>query len=102
MHIGEVHNNPIGLCIDQTEKDITIAIAGTVNTESFAEPLEVGRLYYANYLGQLVKGPYFGTDVIEGITTYVNTDSEILSMNNLIGYAVSSNKLYIEPKESLN
>ncbi|KAK8797344.1 hypothetical protein WA158_004552 [Blastocystis sp. Blastoise] len=102
LHIGEVMSNPIGIVTEQTDKYLSIGIAGIWTIPESYEDLIPGRYYYTNTYGLIVPGEYFGTTDINGISTYIDSHNQLLSNNNRIGYAVSARGLYIESKESLN
>ncbi|KAK8791918.1 hypothetical protein WA158_005295 [Blastocystis sp. Blastoise] len=93
--VGEVLSNPLGLVKEVNSTTLTIASSG-VYTLTNQNKLTPGRYYYSNSNGYLIEGEFVGTGSIEGITVYIDKNNQILSLDNRIGYAITTNQLFIE------
>lgn len=92
MHVIDIMPLPLGVVVSTTDEQVDVAVSGTI---SVTNTLEVGRNYYSDNKGMMVKGEYAGLINTESFYVYVENDDDILSDDNRIGMAIGAHTLFI-------
>ena len=86
---------PLGVVVEATKNTVSVAISGTIKVSG--QLLETGHNYYADTLGNLIKGEFVGSMNTESYYIYVESeDGKIVSDDNRVGFAINANSLFLK------
>ena len=96
MHYGVVLPRPFGIAQKTKNGKLTIQFAGMFKVPT-KQRFTPGRAIYTNSKGELLEGRPFGMANRESGLFYEHgPDRSLLSQNNLVGVAVTKNKIYMK------
>lgn len=95
LHVVDVKPLPLGVVVEATKNTVSVAISGTIKVSG--QLLETGHNYYADTLGNLIKGEFVGSMNTESYYIYVESeDGKIVSDDNRVGFAINANSLFLK------
>lgn len=96
MHILDIKPLPLGIITDISSTTVSVAVSGKVSLPSMT--LEVGRNYYGDSQGNIIKGEYVGSFNTDSFYIYETVGNKILSNDNCLGFALDQTTLLLKPK----
>lgn len=96
VHYGVVYPRPFGIAQKAKNNRLTVQFAGMFKVPG-KQRFIPGRAVYTNSKAELIQGrPYGSANRENGVFYSVAPDGSLLSQNNVVGVAVTRNKIYMK------